>query len=199
MSKLIPAILLCATAVGTASAQQPATGYGRNLLTVSPVQVSEMTLTGVGIQYEHFIGSSNKFSLYLPLAYSFGKSDPCNDLVRTHMLYAYPGFKFYPAGSQHKVTYAVGPSIAVGKGNTNCACVNGGEEVGLEIVTAKEYKPITEIGMLINNSINIQASQHIYLGGEVGVGSSFVNIENGKDFGRDLMLQMNVKVGYRFK
>lgn len=180
-----------------AHAQQSATVASRNVLSVSPLQMSEFTPTGVGAQLEHFIGLSGKWSLYLPIAYTFGKSDPCDASVRTHMLYAYPGIKFYPFGSSHTVTYAVGPSVAAGRGNTNCACVNGGE-TGTDVNVAKEYKPITELGMLINNSINIHASERIYMGAEIGVGSSVLDIENGKNLGADLMLQMNIKVGYRF-
>jgi hypothetical protein len=87
-----------------------------NIISVSPVQLSNATPTGAGLQYEHML--SPRLSLYIPLAYAWGKNDSCDATARTHMGYAYPGIKYYPAGYAHKVTYSVGPSLAIGSGYT---------------------------------------------------------------------------------
>ncbi|MFI5206034.1 MAG: hypothetical protein ACHQVK_03765, partial [Candidatus Paceibacterales bacterium] len=74
--QLISLALFSLVSINAGAQQQNAGNYGHTILSVSPVQVSERTLTGFGIQYERFIGMSGKFSLYLPLAYSFGQSRP---------------------------------------------------------------------------------------------------------------------------
>jgi hypothetical protein len=169
--------------------------YGKNLFSFSPVQLSERTPTGVGVQYERFIGSSNKFSLYFPFAYSFGHSDPCDPNIRARVFYAYPGVKFYPAGYQHKVTYAVGPSLALGKGTSNCNCDD--IEALISDTKPNAYRPVMQMGVIINNSVNIQATEHLYFGSELGIGASYLNTLGGKNIGNDLMVQLNVKVGWR--
>jgi hypothetical protein len=180
---------------GATAQQADGLEYGRNLISVSPVHLSERTPTGVGIQYERFVGSSGKLSLNFPLAYSFGQSDACDPTIRARVLYAYPGVKFYPAGYKHKVTYAVGPSVALGTGTTNCNC--GETEIVAGDARPSGYKPVSEIGLMINNSVNLQASRHLYFGSEIGLGTSLLNTMGGKDMGTDVMLQMNIKVGYR--
>jgi hypothetical protein len=112
------------------------------------------------------------------------------------VFYAYPGIKYYPAGSQHLITYAVGPSLAFGQGVSNCDC--SGSDVQTSDQKPKAYHAVTEMGAVINNSINLEANQHIYIGGEVGVGATYLNKEGGQSMGTDLMLQINFKVGYRF-
>lgn len=73
--------------------------YGNTIISVSPVQLTTYTPTGVGAQLEYFPGKNQKFSLYLPLAYSFGHPDPCFNGYTAKMFYAFPGIKYYPAGS----------------------------------------------------------------------------------------------------
>ncbi len=194
--KQISLLVLSAISYSATAQEQSALVYNRNILSISPVQISENTPTGVGIQYERFLGADSKLSLYLPVAYSFGHSNPCDPDIRTRMLYAYPGVKFYPAGYKHKVTYAVGPSLAFGTGTTNCNC---GELVTQTMeLKPKEYKPKTEMGVLINNSVNVQATNHVYIGSEIGLGATYLNTVGGRNLGTDIMLQMNLKVGYRF-
>jgi len=194
-SKKLLLIILSFISYSVAAQHQDGFGYGRNLFSLSPIQMSERTPTGIGVQYERFIGSSNKLSLYFPFSYSFGQSDPCDPTVRARIFYAYPGVKFYPAGYKHRITYSFGPSLVFGRGTTNCDC--GGTEAVTEDVKPKEYKPVTEMGAIINNSVNVQATGHLYFGGEIGIGASYLNTQGAVNMGSDLLLQVNVKVGYR--
>ena len=193
---LAVSVLISGLASYSVAAQEATPNTGRNVLSVSPVQMSERTPTGIGMQYERFIGSNDRISLCLPLAYSFGHSDPCDPTIRARVFYAYPGVKFYPFGTQHMISYAVGPSLAFGKGTTNCDCTEPVQNIGDE--KPKTCKPVTEMGALINNSISLQATAHVYVSGEIGIGATYLNKENGQDLGTDLMLQLNVRVGYRF-
>jgi hypothetical protein len=193
ISRLVMPVLFCFACNYAIAQEQNIPAYGRTILTVSPVQVSERTPTGFGIQYERIL--TNKVSLSLPIAYSFGNSDPCDPSIKSRVFYAYPGVKFYPAGYRHKVTYAVGPSLAFGQGTSNCDCIDPATQTNEP--SPKKYHPLTEMGVMVNNSINVQATSKVYLGAEIGMGASYLNIENGKNMGSDLMLQMNFKVGYR--
>ena len=194
--KQISLLALSLISFGAIAQEQNALVYNRNILSVSPLQLSENTPTGVGLQYERILGADSKFSLYLPVAYSFGHSNPCDPSIRTRMLYAYPGLKFYPAGYKHKVTNAVGPSLAFGTGTTNCDC--GLTETQTNQLKPRVFKPMTEMGVLINNSVNVQATNHVYVGSEIGIGATYLNVKDGQNMGTDVMLQINLKVGYRF-
>lgn len=196
ISQSIAFVLFSIITYSVAAQQQNAVNYGRTIISVSPVQMSERTPTGFGIQYERFLGMSGKFSLYLPLAYSFGQSDPCDPTIKSRVFYAYPGIKFYPAGNQHTVTYSVGSSLAFGHGASNCDCTDPAAVTNE--FTPKKFHPVTEMGALINNSINVQATDRINLGAEVGIGATYLSVEDGHNMGTDLMLQMNLRLGYRF-
>jgi len=169
------------------------TGNLRNIISVSPIQASENTATGFGLQYEHLLGAQSKFSLYIPVAYSFGKSDPCDATVRTRMVYAYPGIKYYPAGTGHKLTYAIGPSLLAGRGESNCNCYMGATE-GVD--AQQKFRTKTEAGVLVNNSINIRTAGHLYIGSELGIGMTCINKIGNDNLGTDLLLQFGIKVGY---
>ncbi|PZF71797.1 hypothetical protein [Taibaiella soli] len=170
----------------------------RNIISVSPAQVTNASLTGFGLQYERML--SKKFSLYIPVAYSFGKNDPCEPASRVQMGYVFPGIKFYPAGNAHTVSYSFGPSLGLGVGRlTNSGEFNwcpAGEPS--DPPTLKRHSTEIQFGLLINNALNINISRHFYTGLEAGMGIMYFDKVDGKNYGQDIMIQGNLRFGYRF-
>jgi len=182
--------------------------YGKNIIALAPIQFTNTSVTGVGLHYERQIDKRGIFSFYLPLVYSFKTEEYYNGNTNNYdhrsysMFWAYPGIKFYPAGSKHRVTYSVGPSIAIGAGE--------------EPVNRTEYDPVTgyyrnvngtqsafRMGLIVNNGLNIQPTPNFYIGLELGLGIPYIYSSSSDntynmDVTNEPMVQFNFKLGYRF-
>lgn len=177
---------------------RPTEKLGNNILALAPVQITNEGI-GVGLSYERILGKNGILSFYLPLALVFNPNN--NNYYtgspyvnyNTTMFYAMPGVKFYPTG-QGKVRYAVGPSILIGVGEKNVYDNVQGFTYPQDYVTA---------GILINNSLNITPTPHLYLGLELGLGLSYYNTINGDNVGIGgidgaPLVQFGFRMGYRF-
>jgi hypothetical protein len=173
----------------------------QNLISVSPAALSQTTATGVDVTYERFLGNSGKWSMTIPVAYSFGHSDPCDPNIKTDMLRTFPGIKYYPGGNNHIVSYSIGASVELGKGKSNCNCNvenTQSPETGIPGADNNNYgfRPMTEMGVLIFNGIKAQATPRIFIGGEFGIGGVYVGYNN-RNY-TDLAFELNFRIGYRF-
>lgn len=180
--------------------------YGRNILAVAPIQMSLTSVAGVGVHYERVIDKGGIVSLYVPVAFSFYQDEastfsptfPNTQLEANRVYaYAYPGIKFYPGGSGRRLSYSVGPSVGLGFGTVykeSTIYVPGG---GYTRRVSEEGS--FQAGFIINNGLNIQATPHLYVGTEFGVGITYYD-NRTEDFvvGDGAMLQFNFKIGYRF-
>lgn len=189
-------------------AERSSEQYGKNIISIAPIQFTNTSVTGVGLHYERQIDRRGIFSFYLPLALSFKNEEYYNgynsnyDRLTYGMLWLYPGVKFYPAGSHHRVTYSVGPSVAIGTGR--------------EAVSRSEYDPVTgyyrnvnttqgafRMGLIINNGLNIQPTPRFHIGLELGLGIPYLHTTDsdhsyGTGIDDDPVVQFNFKLGYRF-
>lgn len=168
-----------------------------------PVSVTHHTATGVGIQYERVMGT--KLSITLPVSYTFGKSNPCDATVRTYMGYANPGMKYYPAGNNRLVNYAVGISAIIGRGNSNCCSEinptlsqegNSNTQADSRTLIEKKFAPVGENGVLLTNSLSVNVSDRLLVAGDAGIGTVFTKYITRQSWGA--AFQFNIRVGYKF-
>lgn len=169
--------------------------YGANLITVAPFQFTE---NGVGFSfgYERTLDKDGMISLYVPVITTFNLSNSGNynnnvDNPNATMFYVMPGIKIYPTG-MGKIRYALGASAVVGIGDKKVDdyTING------------YYQPILKshflVGMMVNNSLNVNPSEHLYIGLELGLGFTYIDKVNDIKQGANPLVQGAFKVGYRF-
>ena len=179
--------------------REPVPGYGNNILAIAPLQMTNESVAGVGIHYEHILDKPGIFSLYLPVAFSFFDDNVSNyNLKATRVFaYLYPGVKIYPGGSSRRVSYSVGPSFGLGFGTkykeTRVLAPGG------SVIIRYDEASVFKAGFIINNGINIQPTKRFYIGLELGVGIMYYNNEQ-TDYivGDEGIIQFNFKMGYRF-
>ncbi len=173
-----------------------------NIISVIPFQFTENGL-GFGASYERIVDKKGMIAVYIPVMatfnvansnriydyntgnYSTGKADA--------MYYAMPGIKFYPTGSHGIIKYAVGLSAVVANGKMSTDLTN---LHGLNVT--EKVSPHFIAGGMLQNSVNVNTGKNVYMGAEVGVGSSFVNRSGNSDLGNKFLIQGGLKVGYRF-
>jgi len=186
--------------------------YGKNILSFAPVQMTNTSVTGLGVHYEYMFDKKGMFALYIPLVWSINTNDNSyyngySYQNQTYSLFwAYPGLKIYPAGSHHKVSYGVGPSLAIGAGTRPYTFTNYDPNTG-NSYTVTENKDVFQMGIMVNNSLNIQPTPHLYLGVEMGLGIPYIhNNDNNNynyngntyNYSDEPLVQFNFKIGYRF-
>ncbi len=188
--------------------------YGKNIISVAPIWLTNTSPVGVGLAYERMLGKNAIFSFYLPVMYSFDNasnsvyvSGNYNEAKST-MFWTYPGIKIYPTGGLGKVRYAIGVSAAIGVGN--------------QWFTQSVYDPNTQtsrivdinssvniFGMMITNAINIQPTPKITIGLEGALGFPYsIKFDDDSNSGNvyppyndyrgQPLVQFNFRVGYRF-
>lgn len=192
-------------------------------ISINPLQFTESGVGG-GLSYERALDQHGIVSVYVPFIAAFSlKGDRGNyndinynsyyyggyygnytDTRNSYMLYAMPGIKFYPTGMGH-VKYAVGPSAVIGWGQR--------KETGYMYAypaynTYSSYAPPATyysttynrllFGMMINNSLNIQATPHLHIGLELGLGFSYYDRIGNFNEGSKFLSQGNFSMGYTF-
>lgn len=183
-------------------------------IAISPFQYSENGV-GIGLSYEHALDHDGIISVYVPVIATFNLrknnrydydpyyygGGPVNAPTNSNvMVYAMPGVKFYPTG-MGKVKYAVGPSVVLGAGQK---LVNDYVYV---------YDPVYNyypgsynygvydrylLGMMLNNSLNINATRRLYVGAEMGFGLTYFDYVNNVNRGVTFLTQGAFKIGYTF-
>ncbi|XZF15912.1 hypothetical protein ACTHGU_07225 [Chitinophagaceae bacterium MMS25-I14] len=184
--------------------------YGRNILSLAPVQFTNTSVMGVGLHYERILDKRGIFSLYVPLAYSFKNSSYYDYNVYNSVneqrsaFWAYPGVKFYPTGSNRKVSYAAGACFAIGAGNVPVrrSVYDPNTQT---YITERTNKDFFQMGVMVNSSLNIQPTPHVYLGVELGLGIPYIQNDNSDSYDNrsfnysdEPLVQFNFKIGYRF-
>jgi hypothetical protein len=179
--------------------------YGKNILSFAPLQMTNESVAGVGIQYERVLDRNGYVSLLLPVAFSFVQDDAYNyqgnwENGHSHVFtYLYPGLKFYPATSSHRVTYSIGPAFGLGFGTRTISRSYYNQNLGGYLYTTED-QDIFKAGFMVNNGLNIQITKAFYLGLEGGLGIFYYDNEDEHfEFGSDEpMAQLNFKMGFRF-
>lgn len=177
-------------------------------IAIAPLQFTERGM-GAGLSFEHALDARGMLSLSVPFMVAIHPSykgrSPYYDQYRpdqngqsTAMYYAMPGVKFYPTG-MGKVKYALGPSLLAGYGNeyvhTRLYVYDP-----LRSTIIMDYKKVERmiLGMMLNNSLNIHATPHLYMGAELGLGFTYLDMANDVNRGTHAVVQGNFKIGYTF-
>lgn len=172
--------------------------YGKNIVSLAPIQMANESAAGFGLQYERVIDKKNIISLVLPFAMVFyDNNNGYNRSDTRAYTYFYPGIKIYPTGSNRRLSYGVGVAAALGFGNKDIY-------VGSSQYSSYRTENVFKAGILVNNSINIQPTKNLYMGLELGLGFTYYNEENRYDnyyygtFDDGPLVQFSFKIGYRF-
>lgn len=188
---------------GNAAAQEskPALNYGPNTLSIAPIQFTDVSVRSLGIYYERAVGVGGIVALRLPVVLNF----PTNNNNRGYdglFTTLYPGVNFYPKGYDGPVRYAIGPSLALG--------------IGKRRYTGYYWNPSTQqnelynvendvfyYGIMVNNSLNINAGEHLYMGVEFGLGMKYSDedVNQGPYYyynDSPVLTNFNFRIGYRF-
>lgn len=197
------------TKARTARAPQSADGagdkekpvnYGVNVVSFAPLQFTENGL-GFSLSYERALDDRCIVSFYCPIIASFNLNNGTYYDNNTQsyqnghqdgMYYAMPGVKIYPTGAYGKVRYSVGPSLVLATGEKST--------VGYDIYGRTTYltKPHDLLGIMVNNTLSINATAKVYLGFDFGFGFSYLNRVDGLNQNSNGLVQGGFKVGYRF-
>jgi hypothetical protein len=175
--------------------------YKPSVLAIAPLQFSENGL-GVGLSYERALDKDGFIAFYMPviLTWDLNNGTYVNSNGNTvngnadMMFYAMPGIKLYPTGSFGPIKYSVGPSLVIASGQKSSAAY---DPTGTYISSYNTQSHFV-LGMIVNNSLNINPGPHIYLGLEVGLGFSYLNTVGGLNQGTEFLVQGGFKIGYRF-
>ncbi len=199
-------LISCCTLCGARSSMDsPATksdSSGQNTLSVIPFQFTENGL-GFGVAYERRMGDG-KFAFYVPAMVTFNvaNSNRIYDYNTGNyktgranaMFYTMPGVKFYPAGSGHKVSYAVGLAFAAGSGQKSENLVDlFGTNVTEQVLSH------FILGGMLQQSVAVKVSPRVSAGLEFGVGSTFINNVGGASQGNEFLIQGGARIGYKFQ
>lgn len=173
-------------------------------IALSPFQYTENGV-GVGLSYERALDRDGYISAYVPFIATFNMQENSDRMYYYNnqrenrnniMFYAMPGIKFYPTG-MGKVKYAVGPSAVIGVGQKTMDDYYYDPYFGYGQSRYGTYDRVL-FGMMINNSLNIYATKHVYIGAEMGFGFTYMDIINNVNRGVTFLTQGSFKIGYTF-
>ncbi|MCW3121182.1 MAG: hypothetical protein JWQ38_674 [Flavipsychrobacter sp.] len=180
--------------------------YAENVLAIAPIQLSENGVAGLGFSYERSLDKAGIIALYVPLSVVMNTNSEqrlgSNAHYNDPMVYVMPGLKIYPTGNQGLAKYAIGPSIVFATGQRT---VIDNPDIVFSTYPYGYYPPSTYttrqhniLGMMINQSLNINPTPHLYVGTEFGFGFSYMNKLDGISQQTTGLVQFSFKVGYRF-
>ena len=172
-----------------------------HILSISPMQFTENGV-GFSFSYEKGIDRDGIISFNLPLISTFNlNNNPEKGGKQDAMFYFSPGLKFYPTGSYGKSKYAIGPSLVIGAGEKTSTATNTTFDPNNQTYTYTNYyttKSKFLLGIMVDNSLNLNPTPHFYLGLNFGFGFTYINTLNGINQGVNGTVQGGFKIGYRF-
>lgn len=175
--------------------------YGNNILSFMPMQIA--TGLGIGIAYERVLDKNAVLSFYLPITCAFTQSisdpnqAPNGPASAPATYYFMPGLKFYPTGGKGTVRYSIGPNLVYIHGNkfvNDFLYDDQNNVVGQDI----GWRTRTTLGVMLTNGLNINPSDHVHLGLDLGIGFSYLNKVNNRNTELIPLAQFGFKIGYRF-
>ncbi len=188
-------------------------------IAIAPLQFTENGV-GLGLSYERALDRNGIISAYMPAIATFNMNhhndryyngyynDPYyyGNPTPSYMVYLMPGVKFYPTG-MGKVKYAVGPNAVIGMGQrttrydypvypyTTSSYYNPGY---ITYMPSEVIENRLLLGMMVNNSLNIMATNHLYIGAELGLGFTYYDKVGKYNEGVNFLAQGAFKMGYTF-
>ncbi|MGI9190587.1 MAG: hypothetical protein ACR2IL_00600 [Chitinophagaceae bacterium] len=192
MAVLLSAVLLNLTPEN-ASAQlkksAPKEKMYKHTLAFHPLHVNADDFIGVGFSYERTI--NNNFGIKVPM------------MVSLNQPYVNLGVsaKFYPRkNSQDVVAYAIAPTLYFGKGEDHNREYTWDPLTGQENILISKT-PRTQIGFLLNHSLNVYVANQVYLGLDGGIGINYYDnkaFRNNPNSNLSFAAQFHMAIGYRF-
>ncbi len=178
---------------------------GRNIIAISPVQLMAMkhidsqdnSDVGISVSYER-ISANEYFGFKLPVSFS----------LKSPYYYFMPTLKIYPF-KQGPVKFAFGPQFYVATGQFEYSYTSYDYPITQEITQKYDR---TQVGFLINTSVNFTVLKNLYIGLETGLGINYYDsnadnpkinydnyyFKNGNDGNFYPAVHGNFSMGYRF-
>ncbi len=171
--------------------------YKENVIGFAPIQFTESGVAGFSFSYERVLDKNGIVAFYLPVIAELNiksSTDYNGNTVNSNdpMFYVMPGIKLYPTGCYGIAKYAIGPSLVIADGSKTTSAI---DPFGSAYYTSQSQ---FFFGMMVNQSININPTPHLYLGSELGMGFTYINQLAGVNQSSQFLVQFNFKIGYRF-
>ncbi|ACT96294.1 hypothetical protein [Dyadobacter fermentans] len=178
--------------------------FRKNKIDISPFKALDSG-PGFGLSYERILDKNGNFGLLLPLtmtlpdSYYFTVGSDRNQ--SDQMYYFSPTLKVYPFG-QRRVTYAIGPSLFAGVGKRFNNYTDFDPSTGV-YTSRDEERDRFRMGMLVNNFVNFQITQHFQIGLNAGLGARYIDQEKFRSStfrttGMEITGEFNFNLGFRF-
>lgn len=161
----------------------------KHLIAFHPLHVNADNFVGIGFSYERAV--NNNFGIKIPM------------MVSLNQPYVNLGVsaKFYPRKNNNDpVSYAIAPTLYAGKGQDRNRIYSYDPVTGQEKITI-DNTPRTQIGFLLNHSLNVNVAQQVYLGLDGGIGINYYDnkaYRNNTNTNLSFAAQFHMAVGYRF-
>lgn len=178
---------------------QRVSSFGNNIIRVIPLEILDEENFAFGLSYERLLGKKRRFGLLLPISFSnnpeadvSGSVSFYNATEHSYVLLT-PSVKYYPFGPR-VVTYAVGPTYYIRRGSQTF-------RRGNQRLQTKYKEQQLQMGLLVNNYLNVQIGPNLNFGLELGLGSRFLNkalTPEKKNYGQDFMRSIAFSLGLRF-
>lgn len=196
-------IILATLLVFTVSVKaQDKPEYGNNIITFTPMMaitndpMDNGSDIGVGFNYERILNNS-LIGIKLPVTFS---------LRSPGFFYFMPTIKLYPT-HQGVVRYAVGPQFYIATGKVKHTITQYYWDGYQSFYQDSSYNENhTQLGFMINNSINLTIAKNLYMGMDISLGVRYYD-SNTEDknainsFETDAVspnVQFSFTMGYRF-
>jgi len=167
--------------------------YRPTVLAFAPIQFTENGIAGVSVSYERAIDKQGIAAFYMPAILEFNVSNTGNTNNGNPMFYLMPGIKIYPTGSYGPCKYAIGPSFVIADGEKTG---NTYDQQGNPITSFQQSHFL--MGIMVNQSININPTPHFYIGCEFGLGYTYVDDVAGANQGESVLVNFAFKLGIRY-
>lgn len=177
--------------------------FGKNKIDVSPFKALDSG-PGFGISYERILDKGGYFGLLLPFTVTIPDNyyiSPFGEENSDQMYYFSPSLKVYPFG-QKRVTYAVGPTLFTGIGTEWNYNSRYDPQTGVT-TSSDEKRDRFRMGLIVNNYVNFQITQHFQIGLNAGVGPRYFDREKSqsstyRNRGMEITGEFNFSLGFRF-
>ena len=177
----------------------------KNTIRVYPLTNFDHYIGG-GISYERLLDQEGRIGFILPISFGVGTSTSPfvaqpyflnGEPNEASALFINPGLKFYPKG-QKRVSYALGVSLFALSGSTYASARTNPPS------SFYEKTALLKTGLLVNNYLQFNISNHVNCGMEIGLGPSYLNritYDNPSltiDQGIKFFGQAAFHIGYKF-
>jgi hypothetical protein len=172
-----------------------------NTISLAILNVSDEGM-GFGIAYERKLDKMGYYSLYVPFNIAFAEPKEGNAMYNNgpqgknvSIFQFMPGIKLYPTRNNGVIRGAVGPQFVYQQGEKFIERTIG---TGEDKYTVTELHTIQKMGILVNASAALFPNEHIYIGTDLGIGTTFLHRLSGVEYGAKLLINYNFRIGYRF-